>query len=765
MKLLILKVAQLRRAGKSDQSGLASMLVTGILISLIGLVAVGFAAVMKHEVSKSINNQISQTAYDAAQSGINDAISYLGSHPTTSATHCSDLTATGQPLASSSVLSSDGKTKYTCVLINPNPSDLQYQAINSEDSQVSRIDTSATLASMVVSWQANDRALIKYPATCSTTCPLYDETTWSTSQYAPMLRISIYPVPAATQDPNLAYAKAHAKTFFLYPIKDANSTVDSINFSTTTSGLKAVGCGSTDLGTFSGNTNYDCNVKLTGFITSSTYQYYADITPIYADTNVRIQANDVNNTTVTFKNTQAVIDVTAQSGTALKRLQARVDTSGQSGLTEDISAGTNGFSPFAFRSASGVCKRLEVPSSGAVYTDINTNSSCNSTINPPSPPVVQTTNADKLAATKATIHGEITPNTFSVTNCTFYYSKTQFPDAINNSTKKVKLYASKACAQTPASFGKGLVPKAASANISGLTQGTKYYFALCATFKGYKQVCDYSNPSFTTLNPIVVKTGGLQTTPKLPTWGVGGSVKTNGDSVTDCWFEWDNDSALSTYSTTGSYTNNGSNRLPCDQVTSKPLPTTDDFSVSASSKTIPEYNHDYYYELWAKYVDTDGATKWAHGSEYCFYALGKGSQPNSGNNYFNNHQGTNCQPSTGGGDGGGGGSGGGDGGTPTCYITASHDTNSASVVGGDCQPNDGNNTFSASGSYSVCEWLADNNEGCSTGYVAGTRSLSYPSSQNYGDQLNEVISNHQATFQIKGCDANGCSTASANLSW
>ncbi|HET9850273.1 MAG TPA: hypothetical protein VFP35_01470, partial [Candidatus Saccharimonadales bacterium] len=110
--------------------------------------------------------------------------------------------------------------------------------------------------------------------------------------------------------------------------------------------------------------------------------------------------------------------------------------------------------------------------------------------------------------------------------------------------------------------------------------------------------------------------------------------------------------------------------------------------------------------------------------------------------------------SSGGGSGGGGGGGG--GGPPSCWITVSNDgANSAGVVGADCQPHDSKgNSFSYSATGYWC------NFSCGWGNYSGSGSQ-YTFSTAAGTHW----SNRSVTFTVRGCNADGCSSASATTSW
>ena len=492
----------LRRHLPKNQSGMASLLVTMVLITLLSTIAIAFAVLMSRELNKSVDNQLGQAAYDAAQSGINDAVSYLRDNPNVNNTQCQGLISGSGPLSGAASLSST--TKYTCLLINTKPNDLAYQAVPSDQSKVIKVSTSSPMSKLMISWQASTGSTSKY-ISFNQLGSLFDESAWGTAGYPPLLQVSLYPVPAGTKD--LTNTAANSKTFFLYPTTScsgAGSTVCQVAYSTTTGTIVPVDCGvKVTNGTFNGSADYDCNVILTGLDTTAPgFLYYVRLTPFYGAADVKIKGDDgtQQSNPVQFINTQAIVDVTAQATGAVKRLQARVDISGLNGTSQDISPSDNGFPEFALRSADTVCKRLVVPSdtSFPAYIDDGSIQYCGddvSSLPRLTPPVVHATQATPNDYQSATLNGTVNRNNGTVDNCYFQVATdvgslgsagqntcNSFLGAINASTGDV----------------------AVNASVSGLNGGTQYYFQICAHNQAGTN-CDHgdgnSTGTFTTPAP------------------------------------------------------------------------------------------------------------------------------------------------------------------------------------------------------------------------------------------------------------------------
>ena len=346
---------------KPSQQVITSIVVVFVLVVLLTLVGIGFTKVMNRSLQSSSASQQASAASYAAQSGINDAISYIAKslqanpNADVSSTQCGTLIDPGGPLEAAAKLSPDGNTAYTCVLVDPNPSSLFYQNLAPYKSQVIKITTAAPLSSLLLSWQASDRTRNQFvPAAKGTV--LYDEKTWSDANYAPLLRVSLYPIPVSG---DLTNVQDSAKTFFLYPQSGGSN---SLAYSSP-SGLAPVNCSSKNLGSFSGTADYDCNLVINNLASAGASYFYARLTPFYAQSVIKVKGNDGANQALSFKNVQSVIDVTAKSGSAVKRLQARMDSSNSgSGTDLNISSGSDNAPEFALQTANTLCKRLLIPS-------------------------------------------------------------------------------------------------------------------------------------------------------------------------------------------------------------------------------------------------------------------------------------------------------------------------------------------------------------------------------------------------------------------
>lgn len=356
---------------KKNESGLASIIVVSLLVVLLTLITVGFAKIMGRSVQNSTSNEAANSATYAAQSGLNDLATYLRQTGTSGvkATKCSDLIGTSVvkgPFYNDANVSGDSNTRYTCLLINQEPSDLVYQNITNLKSQIVKLTTdtvTSSISSYMFSWQARDTSKTSLPPPATN---IQDETSWNTSNYVPVLRVTLYPVlTTGLLDDNV---QSNSRTFFLVPANAGGAGSKSFDYLSTANGARQkVQCDTASVPGFTGSADYQCNAVVTGLekITNIDY-FYARISPIYNNVDIKIKGNDIDNRLVKYKKVQAVLDVTAKAGAAAKRLQSRVDIAGINSVTgsvsesPNISADDNAAPDFTIRSSNAICKQFKI---------------------------------------------------------------------------------------------------------------------------------------------------------------------------------------------------------------------------------------------------------------------------------------------------------------------------------------------------------------------------------------------------------------------
>lgn len=375
-----------RRASSADSTGLASIVVVFMLVIVVSLMSLGFAKLMDRATQQALGNNLASAAEYAARAGINEAIAYVKTNPSPPATpECDTLIKPGQPLATTA-LSSLGDTKVTCLLIDASPLDVAYQNITPNKSQLVGFVPANGPRKIMVSWQSHDRAKNQFVPD-SAGQQLFNETEWGSNNYAPVLRLALYPV---RDDNRLNDIDSDSRVFFLYPKVSSGGSVTAFSYDTKSGSLISVKCSNPsaqplDSGSFVGSADYDCNAVIDGMNASKYKKYIIRITPMYAAADVKFKANDASGQAINFNNMQYVIDVTARSGNAVKRLQARVESSATSAFYSVLKPDANNLPEQALRVAQAVCKRFVVDTSANAVT-IEADASVDCVLPPPPPP-------------------------------------------------------------------------------------------------------------------------------------------------------------------------------------------------------------------------------------------------------------------------------------------------------------------------------------------------------------------------------------------
>lgn len=326
---------------RHDQKGMASFLITLFIMTVIGLILMGFAQITRRDQRQSLDRQLSVQAQYAAETGVNDAVRYLQTHPDFEKTDCTE-SVPGQLITGyNDVLDASAGVSYQCVLIDATPGDLQKQdvGINSNIVFPVQLASGANVTSITFKWS---NKTLTSPSGCS-----------GTGTYTPggcnfpTLRGDIVPY-GTTSSPSRDSLLNGLYTFYANP-SGGGSAVYSTNAG---SNPQNVG------GSCSGAV---CSITISGL---SADRYFIRLNSYYGLSDVTVTANGGGPANA-LVGAQAVIDSTGKANDVVKRIQVRVPL-----------AGTDGIPGFAIQTQNGQCKRYgTIPSSNSVYL-ITPNDDC-----------------------------------------------------------------------------------------------------------------------------------------------------------------------------------------------------------------------------------------------------------------------------------------------------------------------------------------------------------------------------------------------------
>lgn len=330
----------------SNQDGFAAFAVTMLIMIVLSLIVLGFAANARRSQTNALNNQLSTAAYYAAQSGINNAINVISSeiNSNQSLTPQSTCNPPSSIYNQNNISNLSSNTTYSCLLVNPAPPSLEYRPINNGQSEIIPLISSSTIKNITVSWKTPN-------STSVSSCPPSSGTLLSVSNYPSscpaVLQLDIMPNNSkyfATMATNNL-----TTSFFLQPVSSSSSPTSTPTLSSNS--IIPVQCVNN---VSSGSSyEYNCGIKLNlaSLPYSSNGQFYMRLTPFYNNANVSIKAYSGTGTTTSLNlsHAQTLIDSTGRSGNVLKRLQVRICSSNYC---------NSAIAPGAIESTNGICKHF-----------------------------------------------------------------------------------------------------------------------------------------------------------------------------------------------------------------------------------------------------------------------------------------------------------------------------------------------------------------------------------------------------------------------
>lgn len=337
------------------ESGAVSIFLVIFFALLLGVITLSFVGIVIRDANQSTNNDLSRSAYDSAEAGVEDAkraIALLTNACTNdpssiecgnytnylAATDCSAMknfasqlhlnqkSAGSNEIQVRSTADTAFDQAYTCVKVNVNTDDY----INSESSYQSDLIPlkaplgATTFDSVNVNWYTHSDGSLTDGSTFDTrtgslNLPPPDQWDTGTTGGTPsVLRLELisYPTGSSITDGNLAQ---DVRTIFLYPTNGAqNATVqfpirDATHASPPASSIVGVGCGGSD--------EYACQttVNFNG-ISSANRTMYLRVTPIYRKTTFQLKLGSGDQ----FAGVEPMVDSTGKSGDLYRRVQSRV---------------------------------------------------------------------------------------------------------------------------------------------------------------------------------------------------------------------------------------------------------------------------------------------------------------------------------------------------------------------------------------------------------------------------------------------------------
>ncbi len=354
-----------------NQTGAVSLFVVVFTALLITVVTVSFVRVMIHDQQQASITDLSQSAYDSALAGVEDAkralLRYQNICDTSAdaadciaaqnhinSTTCNesvgtltDVDITGDEIKIETGGSNTLDQAYTCVKVNLNTVDY-IGSLSKDESNIIPLTVSegATFDTVQIEWfssedlSAADNFVVNLQPTSSTSWPLLAMNSWATNRPSIMrtqiMQFGNNGFRLTDFDDTNASSESNANTLFLYPSGTtgvANATVTSGNNPDERSfvgrDLRQTPTGAPLPILCSGNLTtggYACTVKLElpVPVNGGDRTAYLRLTALYNKTSYRITMlnNDVN---VLFNAVQPEVDSTGRTNDLFRRVKARVE--------------------------------------------------------------------------------------------------------------------------------------------------------------------------------------------------------------------------------------------------------------------------------------------------------------------------------------------------------------------------------------------------------------------------------------------------------
>jgi len=331
-----------------NEKGLVSIISTVLIVLIITIVTLSLSVFSRRELRQALDEQLSSQALYAAESGINDAISLIENGLLNS--NVKDCSESEQAkITSTRILNSEANVRYTCILVNQSPTEINTDVTTSK-SKLYSLDPGEgkSIASLTFSWK-NTNASSPIIDNCSPTLTagcFTQSGTWG--DRLGVLRVRLFPLPATD---------INSDTF------DASNAIDIVGYpgGSTASLPFAVSAFDKTKLQYANCTNGICTTTISDLNVLAS-KFYVQLSSLYKDINVTLTGSNASGGGNTeFFGAQVKIDSTGAASDVFKRLEVSVPL----GESSDL--------PFySFGVGDKLCKRFETSNTGTVNADIDT---------------------------------------------------------------------------------------------------------------------------------------------------------------------------------------------------------------------------------------------------------------------------------------------------------------------------------------------------------------------------------------------------------
>lgn len=322
------------RIREQNNSGLVSIVIMTLIMLVITLIVIGFARISRQEQRQALDRELSTQAFYAAEAGINSGVEFIRGELNASGT-ISAVTNCGEPagLYDNSVLDTgEGDlVEFSCVLIDPSPTELVYNNLAKDTAQSIRVQPTTEINTIRVDWGSRTDSP-------SFGCgpELTTESAWPCNQ--PALRIDVAPF-----NTNATFDSLRNDHWAVYVLPSPGGGLTSVS-SSERGNIVQSGCVE--------SSDFYCSIDLR--ITNTSQPVVLRVVPMYqGGVDVQVSATG-GGARAELTEEQAVVDATGKASDVVRRLVARVPF-------------RNTYAPAYAITADYLCKNIEYGVN--IYTD------------------------------------------------------------------------------------------------------------------------------------------------------------------------------------------------------------------------------------------------------------------------------------------------------------------------------------------------------------------------------------------------------------
>ena len=351
-----------RRRIISSQSGAVALFVVIFTAILLVLVTLSFVQLMVKDQQQATNNDLSQSAYDSAQAGVQDGERLLLANQACqnntsnlsaaqcvaiagaiSSGNCNTLavglygaptTSQTETLLQSSLGSVNLDQAYTCVKISTSTNDyLGELQLNLNQTELIPLSTGGTsVASIKLNWFSSADMTGGSPSVTlppDTTLPRVGAGAWSSGNSTPPIIEAQLIQPGASFKLS-DFDSSKSRTLFLYPSATGANKL-SFNLDGRRAGINTPSPVTCQSNLAQAGGGYSCSVTLTpsAAISGNPDANFLRLSTFYNGAHFQVQLFDSSNKPVLFDGVQPDIDATGRANDLFRRISARVVLTGQ----------------------------------------------------------------------------------------------------------------------------------------------------------------------------------------------------------------------------------------------------------------------------------------------------------------------------------------------------------------------------------------------------------------------------------------------------